>query len=218
MGLVRFGMPLREVLFLQETMGLNVFVEGGTFAGETAINAKNYFDLVFTIENSDQMYEVARKKLSGIDRVVLLKGDTREHIADITREYDNLLFWLDSHWCGGDSYGEADECPLIAELDIIFRFRKRCAILIDDARLFCAPPPKPHVLESWPTLKDIVKTMPVDWELIEYEDVIYILPKEIELAFRALVQDSVTEKWITRNKKKSLVVRALKKLGIDVQT
>jgi hypothetical protein len=213
MGIVRFGMPEQEVLFLKNKLGLKIFVEGGTYTGGTAVNASRTFDFVFTIEKSDQMYEIAKQNLTGIDKISLLKGDTREHIDRITQQNDNLLYWLDAHWSGKDTYGEGDECPLIEELVAIFKYNKRCAILIDDARLFLAPPPKPHVFEKWPTIKDIVKTMPDEWELIEYEDVIYIIPNEIEIAFRSFVQADVTEKL---NKKNTFFVRMLKIMGVHL--
>lgn len=190
MGIVRFGMPEQEVLFLQNKLGLKVFVEGGTYTGGTAINASKVFDFIFTIEKSDQMYEVAKHNLSGIAEITLLKGDTREHIDSITQQNHNLLYWLDAHWSGGDTYGEDDECPLIGELGAIFKYNKKCAILIDDARLFLATPPKPHVLENWPTLKHIVKAIPDEWDLIEYEDVFYIIPTKyllnLDLTFKIM--------------------------------
>jgi hypothetical protein len=47
-------------------------------------------------------------------------------------------------------------------------------------------------------------------------DVIYIIPKEIQLEFRSFIQEDVTKKWLKYNKKKSLIVRVLIKLGIEL--
>jgi hypothetical protein len=214
MGVLRFGMPEQEVLFLQHKLGLKVFVEGGTYTGGTAVKASKIFASVFTIEKSEQMYEIAKKNLAGIENITLLRGDTRFHIDTISSQNDSLLYWLDAHWSGEDTYGAQDECPLVDELGAIFKYCRKCAILIDDARLFLAPPPKPHVFGNWPTLTDIVKVMPDGWELIEYEDVIYLIPEEIKLEFRAFLQEDVTRKWLMSSKKKSLIQRALRKLGL----
>lgn len=217
MGIVRFGMPQREVLFLKNQLNLNVFVEGGTYTGGTATAAASVFANVFTIEKSNEMYEIAKKNISGIKNIVLLKGDSREHIKNITQNHDGILYWLDAHWSGGATYGKNDECPLIEELEIIFNQNKRCAILIDDARLFLAPPPSPHVMESWPTLKDIIKVMPDNWELIEYEDVIYIIPNEVQLAFRHFLQQKITEKYQAGDRWINIILkRILHKVGIDL--
>lgn len=36
MGIVNFGIPVKETEFLQKTLGLDVFVETGTYWGGTA--------------------------------------------------------------------------------------------------------------------------------------------------------------------------------------
>jgi hypothetical protein len=142
----------------------------------------------------------------------MLKGDTREHLDSIMKNNDNLLFWLDAHWSGGETYGKEDECPLIEELEIIFKYDKNCIILIDDARLFLAPPPKPHNFKNWQSLIDIVNVLPTNWDLIEYEDVIYLFPKTISIDFKEFIQDDITDKM---NKQKySFIQKILKKLGI----
>ncbi len=83
-------------------------------------------------------------------------------MADILNQNDNILFGLYAHWSGGETYGEDDECPLLDELEIIFGYDKNYAILIDDARLFLAPPPHPHNIQAWPSLTDILRILPMD--------------------------------------------------------
>ena len=178
MGLINFGVPEKETEFLKQSMGLDVFVEGGTYIGGTAKNMGDKFRKVYTIEKSDVMFDKAEKNLKNIINITMLKGDTREHLHQIMENNDNILFWLDAHWSGGETYGEEDECPLIEELEIIFEYNKNYVILIDDARLFLAPPPSPHKIENWPSLTDILKTLPENWELLEFEDVIYLFPKK----------------------------------------
>lgn len=216
MGMVEFGIPKKEALFLKNLLNLDVFVESGTYRGGTAVWASKNFNKVYTIEKLDVMYEVAKKNVSAISNIILIKGDTREELAKIISKNENILFWLDSHWSGGDSYGEGDECPLIEELRIIFKYQKNYAILIDDARLFLAPPPKPHNFKQWPSLKDIVNIMPVDWEILIYEDVIYLNPDFIKNDFKSFIQYEVTEKWNKSVKKKALIVRVFEKIGINL--
>lgn len=163
MGAVSFGIPEDEVGFLVKAMGLKTFVEGGTHKGRTAKKMSALFSKVYTIEKSEAMLAHARETLEGLSNVTLLQGDTREHLAAILEQNDDILFWLDAHWCGGESYGADDECPLIEELGIIFQHNKNAVILIDDARLFVAPPPLPHKIEHWPTLRDIFEATPAGW-------------------------------------------------------
>ncbi len=196
MGLINFGVPEKEVTFLKEKMKLDLFVEGGTYHGNTAKNMSEKFKNVITIEKSDVMYSIAKDNLKEIENIVILKGDTREHLDEILKNNDNILFWLDAHWSGGETYGKEDECPLLEELQIIFEYNKNYVILIDDARLFLAPPPKPHIVENWPSLVDIIELLPKGWKLIEFEDVLYIFPKRIQKEFTHFIQEETTDRWI----------------------
>jgi len=212
MGLINFGVPEEEIEFLKHIMKLDVFVEGGTYKGGTAKSMGEKFRKIFTIEKSDIMFEIAKENLKDTNNITLLKGDTREHLDSIIANNENILFWLDAHWSGGDTYGEEDECPLIEELDIIFKYNKNYVILIDDARLFLAPPPYPHNFNNWQSLTDIMKAIPESWELIEFEDVIYLFPKEINNEFKSFLQNIVTKQQ--QNNKNSLLQRIFNKLGV----
>jgi len=200
MGLINFGVPESKINFLIKKLGLNVFVEGGTYKGGTAKAMSTKFEKVYTIEKSLDMFDIAKENLISLSNVLMLKGDTREHLQSILENNDDILFWLDAHWSGGKTYGEEDECPLIEELEIIFSYNKNYIVLIDDARLFLAPPPKPHNFLNWPSLTDIIKLMPDNWDLIEFEDVIYLFPKSINIDFREYLQQGITEKWKKSNK------------------
>ena len=212
MGLINFGVPEEEIEFLKHVMKLDVFVEGGTYKGGTAKSMGKKFRKIFTIEKSDIMFEIAKENLKDTNNITLLKGDTREHLDSIIGNNENILFWLDAHWSGGDTYGEEDECPLIEELDIIFKYQKNYVILIDDARLFLAPPPYPHNFNNWQSLTDIMKAIPESWELIEFEDVIYLFPKEINNEFKSFLQSIVTKQH--QNNINPLLQRILNKLGV----
>ncbi len=212
MGLINFGVPKKETEYLKESLKLDVFVEGGTYKGDTAKGMSEKFRKVYTIEKSDAMFDIAKENLKDIPNVVMLKGDTREHLHGILENNDNLLFWLDAHWSGGDTYGEEDECPLVEELEIIFKYNKNYVVLIDDARLFLAPPPFPHNFENWQTLTDIMKVMPDDWELIEFEDVLYLFPKKINHEFKSFLQNIITK--VSQKNKSTWLQRTLNKIGV----
>ena len=212
MGLINFGVPEEEIEFLKHIMKLDVFVEGGTYKGGTAKSMGEKFRKIFTIEKSDIMFEIAKENLKDTNNITLLKGDTREHLDSIIANNENILFWLDAHWSGGNTYGEEDECPLIEELDIIFKYNKNYVILIDDARLFFAPPPYPHNFNNWQSLTDIMKAIPESWELIEFEDVIYLFPKAVNNEFKSFLQNIVTKQQ--QNNKNTLLQRIFNKLGV----
>jgi hypothetical protein len=216
MGLVRFGVPEEDVNWLKERLALDTFVEGGTFKGGTASKMARLFDKVLTIEKSEAMYSEARQRLYSVANVVQFLGDTRDHLADIVRKSDNVLFWLDAHWSGGKTYGEGDECPLLEELQIIFESSmSNFVVLIDDARLFLAPPPSPHNVESWPTIDEVCGCVPRGFEVLVYDDVLYLVPARLEM--RRYLQHKTTSDWKRRQVDgsgiKSLVKRAMSRLG-----
>jgi hypothetical protein len=93
------------------------------------------------------------------------------------------LFWLDGHWCGGDSFGEQDECPLPEELEIIGQSPHEHFILIDDARLFTAPPPLPHRIDAWPSIAEIVNRLQArsaGQYMVILDDVIIAVPQHAQ--------------------------------------
>jgi hypothetical protein len=212
MGSVHFGAPEGEMRYLADAMGLRVFFEGGTYKGGTALLASGMFGKVFTVERSESMFAVAKTTIGSVANITMLKGDTRNHLQPVLEQQDDILFWLDAHWSGGETYGQGDECPLITELEIIFRFRKNYAILIDDARLFLAPPPKPHVLGDWPTIKAIVRAIPEDWDMLVYDDVMYLLPGTASLSFREFVQSTLTVSGQSMTKRLPNARKVLKSL------
>lgn len=99
MGIINFGIPRDTVEFLKKQMDIDIFVESGTYEGGTAILASNIFKKVYTIENSSEMYNIAKKNLKSIKNIELLKGDTRDCLININLK-NNILFWLDAHWSG----------------------------------------------------------------------------------------------------------------------
>lgn len=197
MGIYNPGIPEDDAKFFKKLYRLSIFVEGGTYMGYTARKMADLFEKVFTIEKSDKIYLFARENLQNVKNVILIKGDTREHFYEILQQNDNILFWLDAHWSGGDTYGVDDECPLIDELRVIFNFPKNYVIFIDDARLFLAPPPYPHKYSQWPSIKDIINIVPKNFDIIIYKDVIYVyrINPEYDYAIKEYFQKKTTKDW-----------------------
>lgn len=177
---------------------VDTFVETGTFEGSTAYWASQYFRRVFTIESSVLLWESAKKKYRKTRNITFLFGDSRDILVKLSSEINSsTVFWLDAHWSGGDTYGENDECALLGELEAILAMPQSHFILVDDARLFMAPPPRPHSPNFWP---DIAEVLAVVGKTSRYytvilDDVIVISPIEAKPLMMAFYQDYVTEQW-----------------------
>lgn len=114
-----------------------VFVETGTFRGETVDALRDDFPRLVTIELFEPLYSAACEKFRGDSRIEPLLGDSATLLPEIIRGIGPpIIYWLDGHYSGpGTASGNI--CPVLAELDAIFaRNNPDDIILIDDARLF----------------------------------------------------------------------------------
>lgn len=160
MGAIRFGAPRDLVLWLRDRFQVNVFVETGTNRAETAVWAAENFGSVFTIEANGPLHQQAKGTFGNRENIHFLEGDSRTHIRSLlTRLTEPAIFWLDAHWCGEDTFGKSEECPVIGELELINASKVDHLVLIDDARLFLAPPPLPHDAKHWPDVAAICKLL-----------------------------------------------------------
>jgi len=160
MGSYQMGPPAGLVLALQKRLDLAEFVETGTYRGDTADWAGRHFARVTTIELSPAFHAAATARFQAQPRVRTLGGESvamlRAVVPALARP---ALFWLDAHWSGLDTAGREAECPVLGELAVINASPHDHVVLVDDARLFCAPPPRPHRAEHWPDLASLLASL-----------------------------------------------------------
>ena len=143
---VRRAMLLGEA----QAVGAQVFVETGTFLGDTTWAFKKRFTNIHTIEVEPSLAALARERFRSHPQVEVIEGDSSRVLAELCSRIEApCLFYLDGHYSGGITGMGDTECPILAELDAIFDHLKgRFRIVIDDARLFCTDP-------AYPTLNDL---------------------------------------------------------------
>ena len=147
------GPPTGLILALKRQLGIDEFVETGTYRGDTAAWAAEHFGRVATIELSPDYHAAALARFQAQPQVRVLLGDSGARLREIAAALPGpAIFWLDAHWSGLDTAGRETECPLLAELAILNAAPVTHTLLVDDARLFAAPPPRPHRAEKWPDL------------------------------------------------------------------
>lgn len=224
MGVIRMGLPEELALFLKEQTNSNTFIETGTYYAGTTLWAAKYFNNVHTIELSEVLYKKVSPQHAHITNIQFHFGDSREQLKTILNTIDeSVILWLDAHWSSGETYGEDDNCPLIKELEIINQSNKNACILIDDARLFLAPPNLPNNLLQYPGIQDIVKIFGDDKFIAVYEDVIIVVPESIKDKFQQYLQSRTTIDWqnyanepdISARKVVKMLYRKLRKNLID---
>jgi hypothetical protein len=189
MGAVSFSLDVELVTILKKVLPLPIFVETGTFKGDTVNALLPYFDRFITAELSEPLWKEVTKRFADEKKVEPYLGNSSDIIAKFSPALkdSSVLYWLDAHWCvADDTSGEKSQCPLLEEIHAIGQLNDQSVILIDDARLFLAAPPAPHEISQWPSIDSIItalKQTSSQHELSVVNDVIIFYPK--------LVRDSV---------------------------
>jgi hypothetical protein len=135
-----------------ERSGLRVFVETGTFRGETTLALRKVVDRCITIELDPTLHERAKAVFAGVGGIELLLGDSGTLIRQVLERLDEpALFWLDAHYSGSGTGRGAEDSPILRELAAILghKVREHVAI-IDDARDFTGS-------GGYPTIRDLAR-------------------------------------------------------------
>jgi hypothetical protein len=192
MGAIRFGVPRELVLWLRDVFKIDVFVETGTNRAETAVWASAHFAHVFTIEANEGLHQRAIETFGDRKNIQFLKGDSRVHIKSLLASLtEPAIFWLDAHWCGEDTFGKTEECPVVGELELLNTSEVNHIVLIDDARLFLAPPPPPHEPNHWPdiaTICGLLSTRATSRYVVVHDDVIIAVPDVVKNLFMEFIR------------------------------
>lgn len=135
------------LLEIKRRYGLNVFVETGTYMGQTVEVMKEHFSEVYSIELSEELYNRAIKKFSGCENVNLICGDSGIELGGVMQKLSEAaLFWLDGHYSGGITAKSNRETPIMEELEHIFDAPDLGhVVVIDDAREFGKKPDYPTI-------------------------------------------------------------------------
>lgn len=183
MGNQTFGIPLRLASDLVKGLGLVEAVETGTYLGDTTRVLRALVPKVWTIELSQQLSDTARERLSDLEGIEFIIGDSKTSLAGVVSVLSGpALFWLDAHYmAGGVGAGENAQCPILDELAAIdvSRTAGDDTILIDDADLFLGGPPADYNREDFPTFLEVVDALRHRTEryITVMDDVIVAVPR-----------------------------------------
>lgn len=196
MGNVTFGVPEDLALDLKTALNANVFIETGTYKGNTALWASRNFREVHTIEiNTERFYKTLSRigNMKDVENIGFNLGNSKDALTHILEKINEpVIFWLDAHGLGKleEKTTQEDEIPLMQELAVIFDWQQRtnqeCVILIDDARLFTNPPPidKGYHPEFWPSYDNIIDFVDIhlgnDYWIGNWKDVIVVYHEKLK--------------------------------------
>ncbi|CAN5632002.1 hypothetical protein BH10ACT10_BH10ACT10_02920 [soil metagenome] len=121
--------------------GVDVWVETGTFRGETTAHLAGQAPRVYSIEPSAELARGATTTFAGNPRVTILHGVSEVELPKVLEGLagGSVAFWLDGHFSAGITFqGDADT-PIREELAAIEQHRakfSRVVVLVDDVRCF----------------------------------------------------------------------------------
>ena len=162
MGAVHFSIDPRLLALFQSKLGIQVFVETGTFHGDSIASAIPFFHTIYSVELSETLANEARERFKDHSQVHIDCNSSDTWLLKIQPQVAQLptLYWLDAHWCAAtDTASITSQCPLINEINAITTLSPQSIIVIDDARLFLTTPPKPHEVSQWPQFHDILTAL-----------------------------------------------------------
>lgn len=149
-------MPSLDLDVIQSIHGDNIiethpiFVETGTYQGETIFEMEKHFKQLHTIEIKEDFYQNVKSRYHG-DKITFHLGDSSDVLDDLVDTLtDNAIFFLDGHWSSGDTGKGVKDCPLVEEVKAITsKFKHGAILIIDDYRLFGKGPSKMNEIVDW---------------------------------------------------------------------
>jgi hypothetical protein len=117
-----------------------LFVETGTFLGDTVAAVKRFCGKVISIEIQPDLYSFAKRRFAQDVNVELICGDcVKELPLVLDRIREPAVFWLDGHHSGGITGRGLQPDPIVTSLQQIRRHSiDTHTLLIDDARCFAS--------------------------------------------------------------------------------
>lgn len=127
---------------------LKVFIETGTYKGNTSRMASKYFDQVYTFEIMKDLYEESIRKgeEEGCKNITYILGDSVSGLSTLLSVVkQSSLYFIDAHISGVDSgYNGKQYVPLLEEINSILKCNKEPSIfIIDDARFWMGESERP---------------------------------------------------------------------------
>jgi hypothetical protein len=170
------AVKVREVRSYLRRYRPPVFVETGTFFGDTTAAVARDVRRAVTIELSPELARRARERFATRANVTVLEGDSGELLPDLLSTLEEpALFWLDGHYSAGVTARGPEETPVRTELEAILAHSiKQHVILIDDARDFTG-----GAYPSLSEIEEVVRRAGDAYELTVDDDIIRLTPRAL---------------------------------------
>lgn len=134
-----------------------VFIETGTYLGDTVQAVKGRYAKVVSIEVDGPLCEKARERFREDRNVEIVLGDCVRELPRVLEALSEpAVFWLDGHWSGeGTGKGDVEEPVLLSLRQIREHPVRGHVVFIDDARYFDGKDGRPGIVEVLLRLQEV---------------------------------------------------------------
>jgi hypothetical protein len=159
MGAIHFSIDPALAALLASQLDLAVFIETGTYKGDSVAAVRPLFRELHTCELSPELHAAATLRFNDDPAVHCHLGSSPDRLRALAAAHGRrpVMYWLDAHWCSAvHAVGQESQCPLLEELAAIAPLHPESVVWIDDARYFMAPPTAPLETKGWPTFQQVI--------------------------------------------------------------
>ena len=190
---------------LKKLSRASVFIETGTYFGNTVESVRENFEKVISVELSPELHQKATIRFKDYQNVTILQGDSESRLRDALTMTDGQVrvIWLDAHYSGEGTSKALSNTPIIGELTVISELSKGTdIILIDDIRMFGKVADgflKHDAIDGYPDLSRVVmaiEKMGNGYDCYIIADILLAMPRVLASSYTA----SPTLKAITQLK------------------
>lgn len=160
---------VKDAVLLRQGVANAIWVETGTFLGETTALLARHATHVYSLEPAQKLYERAAKKFGSNPRVTIIGQPSEQVFPELLPKLTGPVnFWLDGHYSAGPTFKGAIDTPIREELAAIAANLKKLSpvvVLVDDIRAFNPSVPGS---ESYPALDELVdwaRANDLKWEI-----------------------------------------------------
>ena len=178
--------PVKWKLLLRHG-GRGIWIETGTYLGDTTLFLDGKSKKVITIEPSLELFNSAKERFKGYKNIEIVNSDSENCLGGIVSNLGNLSgeeisFWLDGHFSEGLTFQGIQDTPVIFELNTIsqlFDTPNNIVIFVDDVRCFN---PKNKEYETYPSL-----VLLLEW--CQSQNLMWLIENDILIMKKSFVQE-----------------------------
>jgi predicted O-methyltransferase YrrM len=136
--------------------GKRVFVETGTFIGQSISRISALFDELYTVEASAFLHKASLTLFEeqSLGNIHAYFGNSTDFLAQLEdKVFEDAVFFLDAHYSTGITSSEWGVCPVVEELQLILNRNPSAVIVVDDVRTF-------NGRNGYPGLVELLESIP----------------------------------------------------------